>query len=90
MKKTATKSPTEKLIDRLSRAEGQIRALKQSLEQAEEISCANFVSQVKAVRSALRAVNDEFIILHLGTCQKLPLTEREIQMAEAIKLLAND
>ncbi len=89
MKAHNTKTPTQKLADRLSRAEGQIRALKLSLEQ-NTASCPDFVSQVKAVRSALKAVNDEFVIHHLGTCQKLPLTEREKQMAEAIKLLASD
>jgi DNA-binding FrmR family transcriptional regulator len=90
MNKRAKQTSTKKIIDRLSRAEGQMKALKNSLENEETISCTEFVSQVKAVRNALRAVNDEFIILHLGMCQKLPVTEREREMAEAIKLLVND
>lgn len=77
------------MLDRLSRAEGQIRALKCHLETG-AMDCQNFVFQIKAARSALKAVNEEYIITHLGTCQKLPRDEREKQMADAIRLLASD
>ncbi|MCA9357349.1 metal-sensitive transcriptional regulator [Candidatus Nomurabacteria bacterium] len=80
------KTPEQKMIDRLSRAEGQIRALKNYLESG-KIDCKSFITQVKAVRSALKAVNEEFIIAHIDTCQNLPEKKREAQMAEAIRLL---
>lgn len=89
MKQRIPKSPQQKMIDRLSRAEGQIRALKLQLE-VEGQDCRDFVAQIKAARSALKAVNEEFIILHLGDCQKLPLGEREKQIADAVRLLATD
>lgn len=89
MKTKVQKSPHQKMVDRLSRAEGQIRALKCHLETG-TVDCQNFVSQIKAARSALKAVNEEYIITHLGTCQKLPPNEREKQMADAIRLLASD
>ncbi len=78
------------LIDRLSRAEGQIKALKRTLEEGEAVDCKNFIAQVKAARSALRAVNDQFIMSHISSCQSLPPAERDAQMQEAIKLLASD
>jgi DNA-binding FrmR family transcriptional regulator len=81
---------TKALIDRLSRAEGQIRALKRILEEDGAADCKTFIAQVKAVRSALRAVSEEFIIKHLDTCQKLPLEERQAQMRTAVTLLTTD
>ncbi len=79
------------LIDRLSRAEGQIRALKRSLEEDGEIrDCKAFIVQVKAARSALKAVSEEFILDHIESCQALPETERQTQMNEAVRLLASD
>lgn len=81
---------TKALIDRLSRAEGQIKALKRTLEDGDAIDCKNFIAQVKAARSALRAVNEQFIMSHISSCQSLPEKERDEQMHEAIKLLASD
>lgn len=78
------------LIDRLSRAEGQIRALKETLRDGDAVNCREFITQVKAVRSALRAVSEQFIIEHIEGCQTLPPQERQSQMNEAIKLLTAD
>ena len=80
----------KKLVDRLSRAEGQIRALKQQLQAAEDIDCKQFITQVKAARSALKAVSDTYITEHIHLCQRLPTTERDTQIAEAIKLLSSE
>ncbi len=84
-----TKTPEQKIIDRLSRAEGQIRALRNNLE-LRTFDCKSFITQVKAVRSALRAVNEEFIIAHIATCKNLPEKKRDNQIAEAIQLLVQD
>ena len=81
---------THLLITRLNRAEGQIRALKRMLAATEPVDCKNFIMQVKAARSALKAVSDQFIVDHHHTCQQLPVKERDAQMAEAIKLLSRD
>ncbi len=77
------------LTDRLSRAEGQIRALKRALEE-NEIDCKQFIAQVKAARSALKAVSEQFIIHHINTCQALPEAERDEQVQEAVKLLTSE
>lgn len=77
------------LTDRLSRAEGQIRALKRVLEE-DTVDCKQFIAQVKAARSALKAVSEQFIIHHIHTCQALPEAERDTQVQEAVKLLASE
>lgn len=80
------------LIDRLSRAEGQIRALKTTLQNspAGEIDCKQFITQVKAARSALHGVSEQFILKHIHTCQSLPETERDESINEAIKLISGN
>ncbi len=83
-------TPNKALIDRLSRAEGQIRALKRILEEDKADDCKAFIAQVKAVRSALRAVSEAFIMEHLEECQELPLDERRTQMRTAVALLTTD
>lgn len=86
----ATKKTSEqKIIDRLSRAEGQIRALKNNLELG-TLDCKSFITQVKAVRSALKAVNEEFVIAHIATCKNLSEKKRESEMSEAIHFLIQD
>lgn len=80
----------KKLLDRLSRAEGQIRALRAFLEKDEPQDCMKFITQVKAARSALKGVSEEYIIHHIHTCEALPKNKRNEQISEAIKLLAKD
>jgi len=78
------------MIDRLSRAEGQIRALKTFLESDAPHDCMKFITQVKAARSALKGVSEEYIIQHIHSCEALPEKKRAEQISEAIKLLAKD
>ena len=77
------------LIDRLSRAEGQIRALKTTLQSSEVIDCKEFITQVKATRSALQSVSEQFIIKHIHTCQALSQDDRDAAISEAVKLLGH-
>ena len=79
----------KKLTDRLSRAEGQIKALKRLLQDEKDIDCKHFIIQIKATRSALRAISETYITEHIHKCQKLPSSERDAHIAEAIKLLSN-
>ena len=84
-------SPDKKaLIDRLSRAEGQVRALRHTLESDEACDCKAFISQVKAARSALKRTSEQFVLHHINQCQSLPQAEREAQIEEALKVLASD
>ena len=87
---TTTPQETKALIDRLSRAEGQVRALRHKLESGEECDCKAFISQIKAARSALKRTSEQFVLQHIHTCQSLPKEEREAQIEEALKVLASD
>lgn len=78
------------LVDRLSRAEGQVRALRHTLEAGEVCDCKAFISQVKAARSALKRTSEQFVLHHINQCQSLPKEEREAQIEEALKVLASD
>ena len=78
------------LIHRLNRAEGQIRALRAMLQTEQPTNCKDFLSQVKAVRSALRRVSEQYVLEHLHHCETLPKEERDARLAEALSALAND
>lgn len=81
---------TKSLIDRLSRAEGQVRALRKALEADEVCDCKAFISQIKAARTALKRTSEQFVLKHIHACQALPQKEREHQIEEALKVLASD
>lgn len=85
-----TSQDTKALIDRLSRAEGQVRALRHLLESGEVCDCKAFISQVKAARSALKRTSEQFVLHHINKCHSLPEAEREAQIEEALRVLASD
>jgi DNA-binding FrmR family transcriptional regulator len=78
------------LLDRLSRAEGQIRALRQALEEDKVKDCKEFISQIKAARTALKRTSELFVYEHIQTCQQLPTKKRDEQIKEALNILASD
>ena len=80
----------KKLADRLSRAEGQIRALRGALESGKIQDCKAFISQIKAARSALKGTSEQYVLMHIKQCQSLPEKKRDEQVAEALKVLASD
>lgn len=83
-------TPDKSLLDRLSRAEGQVRALRLALEKGEVTDCKAFISQIKAARTALKRTSEQFVLTHIHHCQSLPAAERDTQISEAIKVLASD
>lgn len=85
-----SKKELKALLDRLSRAEGQVRALRQTLEAGGACDCKAFISQIKAARSALKRTSEQFVLHHIHLCQTLPKAEREAQIEEALKALASD
>jgi DNA-binding FrmR family transcriptional regulator len=58
-------------VKRLSRIEGQVRGLSRMLE--EERYCIDIITQLSAVRAALRRVEQEILRDHVGHCVKLAL-----------------
>lgn len=61
-----------KLLNRLSRVEGQVRGIARMVE--EDRYCIDVLTQLQAVRSALARVESEMLKDHLGHC-----IERSIQ-----------
>lgn len=84
------KNDYKPLIDRLSRAEGQIRALRVALEQDSISDCRSFMTQIKAARSALKRTSEQYVLHHIKECQSLPAKERDDQISDALKVLASD
>lgn len=66
--KTKARSPQEykKLVNRLSRIEGQIRGIKKMVE--EDAYCTDILIQVAAVNAALNSFNKELLASHIKTC----------------------
>ena len=66
--KTKERSEEEykKLINRLSRIEGQIRGIKGMVEK--DAYCTDILMQVSAVSAALNAFNKELLANHIKTC----------------------
>ena len=66
--KTKERSEEEyrKLLNRLSRIEGQIRGIKGMVEK--NAYCTDILIQVSAVNTALNAFNRELLAEHIKTC----------------------
>lgn len=66
--KTKQRSEEEykKLLNRLSRIEGQIRGIKGMVEK--NAYCTDILIQVSAVNAALNAFNRELLAEHIKTC----------------------
>ena len=66
--KTKERSEAEfrSLINRLSRIEGQIRGIRNMVE--ENAYCTDILMQVSAVNAALNAFNKELLANHIKTC----------------------
>ena len=68
MEKKTKRSPEDltKIKNRLSRIEGQIRGIKNMLD--EDAYCLDVINQVSAARSALDSLNREILAKHISTC----------------------
>ena len=79
-----------KLINRLSRIEGQVRGVARMVD--EDRYCIDVLTQIQAVRAALAKVETEMLKDHLGHCIEVAITggdaarQRE-QASELIQLL---
>lgn len=64
--KRRTKDEHKKLLNRLSRIEGQIRGIKGMVEN--DAYCVDIMMQVEAASSALDAFNRQMLSEHIKTC----------------------
>ena len=65
-KKERASEEKHALINRLNRIEGQIRGIKNMIEN--DAYCIDVLTQVSAINSALSAFNRELLATHIKTC----------------------
>ena len=78
-------------LKRLARIEGQVRGLARMLE--EDRYCIDVVTQIAAVRAALRKVEEQVLRDHVGHCVEHAITggdadEQRQKIAELMAVLA--
>ncbi|MFC1467142.1 metal-sensitive transcriptional regulator [Verrucomicrobiota bacterium] len=71
--KAHTTAHTENLA-RLSRIEGQVRAVKRMVDEGEY--CIDIITQIQAARSALQAVSKRILEKHLKHCVAAAILEQ--------------
>ena len=71
-----------KLINRLNRLEGQIRGIKNMVE--EDVYCDDILIQVAAVKSALDAFSSSLFENHLKTCVVRDIKEGHPEIVEEV------
>jgi DNA-binding FrmR family transcriptional regulator len=64
-------------IKRLSRIEGQVRGLSRMVE--DDRYCIDIVTQISAVRAALRRVEQEVLRDHVGHCVKHAMQSDDVE-----------
>lgn len=64
--KTRTEAEYKDLITRLNRIEGQVRGVKNMVE--EERYCVDILTQVSAIQSALNSFNKVLLTSHIKSC----------------------
>jgi CsoR family transcriptional regulator, copper-sensing transcriptional repressor len=80
----------DKLLNRLSRIEGQVRGIARMVE--EDRYCIDVLTQLQAVRAALAKVESEMLKDHLGHCIEAAIVggdtaDQRQKAAELIQLL---
>lgn len=76
------------LINRLKRAEGQLRGIQKMIEEEQE--CIDIVTQLSAVRSSINSMMGLVIAQKVQSCMENPSDnpeEQEARLQEAIKLI---
>lgn len=79
-----------KLLNRLSRIEGQVRGVARMVE--EDRYCIDILTQIQAARAALARVESELLKTHLGHCIEAAITggdpaDQRQKASELIQLL---
>jgi DNA-binding FrmR family transcriptional regulator len=82
--KTTMRSEEErkKLMNRLSRIEGQIRGIKGMLEK--DAYCTDVLTQSAAVSAAMNAFNKELLASHIRTCVARDIREGKDEVIDEL------
>ncbi|HFU3707068.1 TPA: metal-sensitive transcriptional regulator [Streptococcus suis] len=78
----------KKMINRLKRAEGQLRGIQKMIDEEQE--CIDIVTQLSAVRSSINSIMGLVIAQKVQDCIENPSDnpeEQEARLAEAINLI---
>ena len=78
----------KKIMNRLRRAEGQIRGVQKMLDENKE--CRDIVTQLSAIRSSIDKAIGVIVAENLVYCldnQELTQTEKDARVQEAVNLL---
>ncbi|MDI4658696.1 metal-sensitive transcriptional regulator [Xanthobacter autotrophicus] len=72
------RTPTkEQVLKRLSRIEGQVRGLSRMVE--EDRYCIDLITQVSAVRAALKRVEEEVLRDHVAHCVEHAISSGDVE-----------
>ena len=79
-----------KLLNRLSRVEGQVRGIARMID--EDRYCIDVMTQIRAIRAALTRVESEMLRDHVGHCVEAAIVtgdaaEQRKKVSELIELL---
>ena len=72
----------KKLINRLSRIEGQIRGIRGMIEK--DAYCADILTQSAAVSAAVNAFNKELLASHIRTCVADKIRDGDAQVIDEL------
>lgn len=80
-----TEEEKKKLINRLSRIEGQIRGIRQMVEN--DAYCVDILTQSAAAKSAFSAFNRELLRRHIEGCVVRDIKNDEADMDELMDII---
>lgn len=83
--KIRTEKEKKRLLNRLSRIEGQIRGIKGMVER--DAYCADIITQVAAVDAALASFNKELLATHINTCVSEDIKEGNTEKTDELVTL---
>lgn len=75
----------KKLMNRLSRIEGQIRGIKGMLEK--DCYCADIITQSAAVSAAINAFNRELLSSHIHSCVVRDIRDGDDEVVDELVIL---
>lgn len=81
-KKIRDEEEYKSLINRLNRIEGQIRGIRNMLEN--DAYCTDIIMQVSAASSALNSFNKELLSRHIKSCVEKDLREGKEESADEL------
>ncbi|MGX6961690.1 metal-sensitive transcriptional regulator [Vagococcus xieshaowenii] len=78
----------EKIMNRMKRAEGQMRGIQKMMEEGKE--CYDIMIQLSAVRSSIESVMGIMVAENMKDCFEHPLDDKELQsekIEQAMKMI---